>query len=166
MIPTNQRQEALSRGYVQLVAARAGLICLTIEQDFGFDMILRAVETRGQQVWDSGPQIDLQVRSTTRAERRNSEVLYDLDVRTYRILRDVAQHGPCILVLVVLPEEEAQWVRQSEQELTLRRCAYWASFRDAPPTENESDPRNHPASERLLAEAAQRLTQRRSGTTP
>src|SRR5207249_2729806 len=42
MIPTNQRQEALSRGYVQAVAARAGMICVSIDQDFGFDLILRS----------------------------------------------------------------------------------------------------------------------------
>jgi hypothetical protein len=47
MLPTNQRQEALSRAYVRAVAAQAGVICGELGQDFGIDMFLRTVPVMG-----------------------------------------------------------------------------------------------------------------------
>jgi hypothetical protein len=137
MLPTNQIQEALSRAYVYAVAGRAGFTCGTISPDFGFDLFLRSVERHGGQYWDSGPQLDIQLKSTTQAEVRETEVAYDLDVRTYNLLRHVARDRPCVLVLLVLPEDEALWLTQSEDELVLRHCAYWMSLGGADPTENE-----------------------------
>jgi hypothetical protein len=39
-----------------------------------------------------------------------------------------------LLVLLVLPEDEALWLSQSPEELVLRHCAYWASLVGAEPT--------------------------------
>jgi hypothetical protein len=43
---------------------------------------------------------------------------------------------PRILVLLVLPEDEAAWTEQSEDDLLLRRCAYWRSLKGSVPTAN------------------------------
>ena len=87
MLPQNQRQEALSRAYVRAIAAQAGMICGDMVQDFGTDMFLRRVEQQEEQYLDDGPQIDLQLKSTTRAVVREAAIAYDLDVRTYNLLR-------------------------------------------------------------------------------
>src|SRR5262249_54526245 len=90
---------------------------------------------RDQQYWDTGPQIDIQLKSTTRAEVRDSTMIYDLEVRTYNLLReDIVPGSPRILVVLVLPDDEMQWLSQSVEELILRRCAYWKSLRGAGPT--------------------------------
>jgi hypothetical protein len=138
MLPRNLRQEALSRAYVRAVAARAGVICGATENDFGLDMILRAVVVHDGQFWDSGPQIDVQLKSTTRAEVRDTVVLYDLEVRAYDWLRQEVGDRPRLLVVLVLPEDEALWLSQSVDELILRRCAYWMSLRGAAPTTNQA----------------------------
>jgi hypothetical protein len=162
MLPRNLRQEALSRAYVRAVAARAGVICGGTDNDFGFDMILRAVVVHGGQFWDSGPQIDLQLKSTTRADVRDAEVFYDLEVRAYDLLRQETGDRLRLLVVLVLPEDEALWLSQSVEELVLRRCAYWKSLRGAAPTTNQATVRiaipranvfSAEALERLLAEA-------------
>src|SRR5262249_55141592 len=134
MLPRNHRQEALSRAYVRAVAAQAGVLCGSTEQDLGFDMILRAVEVHDQQYWDSGPQLDVQLKSTTRAEVRDSEVAYDLEVRSYNLLRRTTRTQPCVLILLILPEDESLWLTQSTEELILRRVAYWMSLQGAEPT--------------------------------
>jgi hypothetical protein len=135
MLPRNQRQEALSRAYVRAVAARAGVICVDCTQDFGIDMFLRAVTIRNGGYFDTGPQLDLQLKSTTRAEVRDAQVIHDLEVRAYNVLRQaVVGLTPRILVLLVLPEDESQWTTQTVDELILRRCAYWLSLRGAEPT--------------------------------
>jgi hypothetical protein len=162
MLPRNLRQEALSHSYVRTIAARAGVICGGTDNDFGCDLILRAVVVYDQQYWDSGPQIDIQLKSTTRAEVRDGEVLYDLEVRAYNLLRQETGSRPRLLVLLVLPEDEAQWTSQSVEELILRRCAYWLSLRGAAPTTNQTTVRvaipranvfSPDALQRLLAEA-------------
>lgn len=137
MLPTNQRQEALSRAYVRAVAAQAGAICIDASPDFGIDMLLREVEQRDQSYRDTGPQFDLQLKSTTRAEVRDTEVIYDLEVRAYDLLR-TARERPRLLILLVLPEDEAQWLSQSAEQLILRRCAYWLSLAGAEPTTNQA----------------------------
>ncbi len=131
MLPRNLRQEALCRAYVRAVAARTGLICGATENDLGFDLFLRGVEVHGHQVWDGGPQLDGQLKSTTRAAVREDAVAYDLEVRAYNILRQPNASRPRILVVLVLPEDENEWSSQTEDALILRRCAYWMSLRGA-----------------------------------
>jgi hypothetical protein len=138
MLPQNQRQEALSRAYVRAIAAQAGMICVETTQDFGIDLFLRDVQRHGSSYRDTGPQIDVQLKSTVRAEVSETEVIYDLEVRAYDLLRRTARDRPRLLVVLVLPEDEAQWLSQSVEELTLRRCAYWLSLRGAEPTANQS----------------------------
>jgi hypothetical protein len=134
MLPRNLRQEALSRAYVRAIAARAGVICGGTENDLGFDLFLRSVEVHGNQVWDSGRQLDVQLKSTTRAAIRETEVAYDLEVRAYQILREGNVPRPRFLVVLVLLDDESEWVDQTEDALILRRCAYWTSLRGAEPT--------------------------------
>jgi Domain of unknown function (DUF4365) len=134
MLPRNLRQEALCRAYVRAVAARSGVICGGIENDLGFDLFLRSVESHDQQFWDGGAQLDIQLKSTTRAEVRETSVVYDLDARAYNILRQANTNRPRILVLLVLPEAESEWLSQTEDALLLRRCAYWISLRGAEPS--------------------------------
>jgi hypothetical protein len=111
------------------------VVCGDVGQDFGIDMYLRGVERRDQEYRDTGPQIDLQLKSTTRAEIRGDDVVYDLEVRAYDLLREELPQGPPrILVLLVLPDDETLWLSQSTEELILRRCAYWRWLRGAEPT--------------------------------
>lgn len=125
--------EGLCRAYVQAIAARVGMLSSKPDPDFGIDLCLRAVQQDGTQYTDSGLQLDLQLRSTTRASITGDEIRYDLDVRTYNLLR---QSGMCprILVVLVLPEDETQWLSQSPDEFVLRHCAYWFSLEGAAAT--------------------------------
>jgi hypothetical protein len=107
-------------------------------QDFSCDMVLREVEVHDQQHWDSGPQLDVQLKSTTGADVQETEVVHDLEVRADNLLRLETCLCQRILVLLVLPEDETQWLTQSVDELILRRCAYWMSFRGAEPTANQT----------------------------
>jgi hypothetical protein len=132
MLPRNQRQEALSRAYVRAVAAQAGVICNDVFQDYGIDLCLRAVGENGRRYSDLGDQFDLQLKSTTRAIINEAQILYDLEVRDYDVLRRTRTQCPRFLVVLVLPGEESQWLTQSVEELILRRCAYWFSLRGAP----------------------------------
>jgi hypothetical protein len=158
MLPRNQRQEALCRAYVRAIAAQAGVICGDIVQDFGIDMFLRGVEHQEQAYRDTGPQIDLQLKSTTRAEVKEPEVVYDLEVRAYNLLRLPVRERPRLLVLLVLPEDETQWLSQSVEELILRRCAYWVTLQGAELTTNQTTVRIRiPTTNAFSVEAVQAM---------
>src|SRR5271165_6106559 len=103
MLPRNQRQEAFSRAHVRAIAARAGVICGDMVHDFGTDVFLRSVEQIDEQYFDNGPQFDLQLKSTSRAEVREGDVIYDLAVRSYNWLRQDVVTQSLFLVLLVLP---------------------------------------------------------------
>lgn len=47
--------------------------------------------------------------------------------------------NPRILIVVLLPNDETEWMSHSEDELVLRRCGYWLSLRGQPATENSTN---------------------------
>src|SRR5260370_34491263 len=132
MMSRNDRQEALCRAYVQGIAAVAGVGTSVPTPDYGIDMSLRLIGRLGERLDDDGVQIDLQLRSTTRALVSADHVRYDLDVETHEFLRSI-RPVPRILVVLILPEEDERWLSQSAEEMTLRRCALWYSLRGADP---------------------------------
>jgi len=63
-----------------------------------------------------------------------SEVHFDLEKKTYDDLQETGDNVPRILVVLVMPVDEGQWIRQSPEELIPRRCAYWLSLEGYPAT--------------------------------
>ena len=86
MITRQHRQELLCRAYVHAIAAQAGLLCSRPDPDYGIDLSLRKVAVLGRRHRDTSVQVDLQLRSTTRASVTETEVKLDLDVETYNRL--------------------------------------------------------------------------------
>lgn len=134
MMTREHRQEALCRAYVQAVAAQAEVTWGKPDSDYGIDLSLRLVSPVEGRRRDVGTQIDLQLRSTTRAIVNDTEVIYDLDVDTYNDLRDADRPTLFLLILFVMPSDEAFWISQTPEQLCLRHCAYWVSLRGLPST--------------------------------
>jgi hypothetical protein len=68
----------------------------------------------------------------------------------YDDLRSLAMATPRILVVLYLPEDEAEWISHTEDALALRKCAYWVSLRGAPASSNSSGQTVHiPRSQRF-----------------
>ncbi len=123
---------------MQAVVAQAGLSYTFLANDYGIDLCLRAFKTRNHRHVDAGIPLDLQLKSTTQAETKDASVVYDLEVKAYEDLRDPDARAPRILVLLVMPDDEADWLSQSEEALILRRCAYWMSLKGYQSTTNTS----------------------------
>jgi hypothetical protein len=135
--------------------------------DYGVDLSLRDIEQRGPRHRDTRLQVDLQLRSTTRARVSDTHVSYDLDVQTYAYLREPSVIRS-LLVVLVLPDDEALWLSQSPDELLVRHCAYWFSLRGAEPVTATSSVRiNLPRSQVFSVEAVRAiLTRLRHGEEP
>jgi hypothetical protein len=132
LLTRNHRQEALSKAYVQAVAACAGLGLSRPDTDYGIDLSLHAVVVRGHRRVDSGSVLDLQIKSTSQAVLGKTSVAYDLEKKAYDDLRSTDARRVRILVLVVFPDDEAEWLSQTEEGLVIRGSAYWLSLRGAP----------------------------------
>lgn len=150
--------EQLSRVYVQAVCAVAGCSCARPEPDYGCDLTIRQVARLGTAFRPVGRNLDLQLRGTTTATRTETEIVYDLDVRTYDLLRTATHAAPLLLVLYVLPQEPPEWLVQTEDQLVLKHCAYGLSLRREPAIPNRSSVRVRvPRENRFTPEALLRI---------
>jgi hypothetical protein len=134
LLTRNHRQEALSRAFVQAVAACAGVGTRYPLQDYGIDLSLHAIAAQGRRRVEVGIALDVQIKSTARAVIGSETVAYDLEKKAYDDLRATDVRADRILVLVVLPNDEGAWTSQSEESLTIHGRAYWMSLRSAPPS--------------------------------
>jgi hypothetical protein len=76
-----------------------------------------------------------QAKATARHRLRADDFVFRLSVKNYNDLRrDV--RTPRLLIVVLLPTSEEEWLVHSEEELQLRHCGYWFSLAGWPPTTN------------------------------
>lgn len=132
----NQQKEAFSKAYVRAVSATAGYFVEQPEVDIN-SIDLRIV---GQQVRGTyrSPQLELQLKCISGFVLGDRSLKFPLKVKNYNELRGRDRVVPCILVVVLVPEQATQWLKQSEEQLVLCGCGYWLSLAEAPETTNQS----------------------------
>jgi hypothetical protein len=127
----NTRKERFSLAYIAAIAAKAG-----------FDLVEPPVDVDsidGALICHAGrrPRIEFQAKATARDLLGDNEIAFPLPVKNYDDLRlDVII--PRYLIVVVLPENDADWLSHSEDELILRHCGYWTSLAGLPDTDNKT----------------------------
>ena len=127
-------QERLSRAYVEAVVYRAGFrLSYPQVDDHGIDGTIESYAGGLNRV-------DFQLKSSTDCEFRGDEVIYDLRVEDYNRLTK-ADDLPRALILYAMPSDDSLWLSQSEDELCLRRCAYWVSLMGMSKSSNVSTQR-------------------------
>lgn len=120
-MPSNLIQEQLSLAYVRSVVFDAGF-------NLSFPVVDRGIDGTIEAPRSGMNKVDFQLKSTTRQlELMDGNILYDLRVENYNQLI-ASDDAPRILILYVMPNEREAWISQSENELCLRKCAYWASL--------------------------------------
>ncbi len=141
MMTSQHRQEALSLAYVTAVAGCAGVTFSLPSHDYGTDLWLHDVEEDDGERVQTGRGFRIQLKSTTIAILEPNAVVYDLDLRAYEMLRSDLGQYPLLLVVYVMPANEADWLVLDETRLELRSCAHWMSLRDQPATTNTASVR-------------------------
>ena len=130
MTPSMQ-MEQFSMAYIRAVAASASYQISKPEPDTdSVDGILMASFGRK-------PQLNFQAKATTQDIRIGSELHFPLSIKNYNDLR-ADTLIPRILIVLLMPREQSQWINQTDEELCLRRCAYWVCLADKPDTTNTS----------------------------
>jgi hypothetical protein len=133
-----QRKEEISRAYVHAVAARCGFALGSWSQDQGcVDVSIGASSALGGGTLED-PRIDLQLKCTSDVRHLHEDhVAWQLTRTHYDKLR-ARSSIPKLLVVLVLPELEAEWLEHSVESLIIRRCAYWLAMAGMPAITTES----------------------------
>lgn len=129
----NQRKEQFSVAYVRAIAALAGYSFYKPEiDDDSVDLGIVGRDGTGPL---SSPRLELQLKCTSRDILGSNSLKYPITIKNYKDLIKNA-FVPRILIVVVVPDDLSEWIKQSEEELCLRYCAYWISLRGMPETKN------------------------------
>ena len=126
----NQQKEQFSLAYIHAVAACAGYqFELPSAQRDGID---------GHISSDIGlsPVIQFQAKSSARDLLREDGVHYPLPIGNFRTLQKETNNRR-ILIVVMLPDDPAEWLLGDQEQLCMRGSGYWTSIRDEPETENK-----------------------------
>ncbi len=135
----NIRKEMFSLAYISAVAARLGLeVSHTRFEAGSVDGMLTPGRGRARQ-------LNFQAKATSQDVLRANHVAFRLGQRNYNDLCDPRVTAPIILVVLLLPENVDDWLHHSEDELILRRCAYWKSLRGEPETDQQTKTVHIPA---------------------
>jgi hypothetical protein len=130
--PKTWQQEQFGDAYVHAVATCAGCTLAKPPDLCKVDWLVR------WEMDDSYPVIDLQLKAPYDADVRDTHVCYTIDKTLYDALRSTKRTNPLILVIIVVERDMDQWIEQTEEQLSLRKCAYWISLRGYDPIESES----------------------------
>jgi hypothetical protein len=126
------REEALSRAYVQAIAAGAGYVVATM--DFDRDGVDVEIKAGGAM----RPSIGIQLKATINLGCLTDDSFrFPLRRRNYDLLR-IATQMPRLLVVLDLPRDEGQWITVTSESLILQRSAFWASLAGAPDIDNDA----------------------------
>ena len=137
MIETG-RPEELSISYMNAVCAYK-FVSFTARKrdDDGIDaLITKQIINKKGELYRA--QIDIQLKSTSKIlKERKSTISYPLKKKNYDDLRRQST-VPSILCLLVLPNDEKQWLSQTINELIIQKCMYWMKIADLPESANIS----------------------------
>jgi len=143
---TSQQKEWFSRSFLVGVAAAA---------TYPVEIRLNDVNGVDATVHDGGIQTDWQLKGTSSPEYSTdgTTLIFDLDVRTYKLFTG-ARNSSAYLGVVVVPDEKDDWVSVTDDSLNLRHRAYWQKITGMPATSNASKVRIHLPIAQLLTVAA------------
>lgn len=134
----SQIKEDISICYISALCAYAGIAYEFIRHDDdSTDGILKKrVNLDGGRKYDA--EIRVQLKCTSSASVYTdcgNSITYRLKVKNYNDLC-LPSTTPVILGLLVLPEDEKEWINWSEEELLIRGCMYWTEFSAESPSDN------------------------------
>ncbi|NJL09522.1 MAG: DUF4365 domain-containing protein [Calothrix sp. SM1_7_51] len=134
----NTKKEEFSYGYIKLLASISGLVVTESNRaldNAGIDINIKAPgEIKGV----FSPNIDAQVKCTSRDIVKYNILKYPLPIKNYRRLIGKSS-VPQILIIVTVPKEINDWLNITDGETLVKSCAYWISLKGWSATENQTN---------------------------
>jgi hypothetical protein len=137
MLTRNQIESELSLAYLHAVAANEGFAVDVPHIDS--DSVDAEICAKGKLDVTSkkqSPKIQVQLKATINALANiNGDIAYPLPIKNYDDLRaDTVL--PRLLIILVLPQQQADWLIHHPDELILKKCAYYVNLKGLPASMN------------------------------
>jgi hypothetical protein len=127
----NEIQENLSFSYLHAITSSAGGICSATSR--GEDN--RGKDARLTFTTDgiiTNVDIDVQLKSVrTKLTVNNGKISHSISTDQYKKYTQKST-TPLLFVLFCLPENKEEWLTFTQEELILKKCAYWTGLQCAP----------------------------------
>lgn len=138
-------KEELSIRLIECIANFNGFDTVIPKKDYGTDICIKEQGTRIEngrnRYFDTGRELKIQAKSTTikSITENNTFISYNLESKTYNdLITRKNDNKPLILIVVILPENQPEWLEVDENNLILRKSAYWYVPEDDNLTNNTS----------------------------
>ena len=135
-------ESELSYAYLHAVASKANFACEAagrLSDNHGIDATVRVFERLNDNSILTDFTIDIQIKATIRdLPESNRCFSFSLPVKQYDKLRSETAANQKLLLLFQLPDNPDEWLNLTEEQLVMRRCAYWVSLRGAGPVTSDT----------------------------
>jgi hypothetical protein len=142
LLTENNIKAELSYAYLHAVASRAGFGCdvgSRHDDGAGVDALVRFKERLAPRPSLTESVIEVQLKATNAPlSAQNEKFPFSLKRDHYNKLVSSDNGLWRFLVVLYLPENAEEWLYQTDDQLLLKRCAYWCSLRGAAATVNKS----------------------------
>jgi hypothetical protein len=129
------QEEQFSKAYIRAVAAVAGIKVLIPEiDDDSVDVQFSVKSVAGKPV---SPIIDIQLKCTAVHAPKSGFIHFPLELKNYNDLRG-NRVVPRYLIVMLISKKITDWINHSDQELALRKCAYWVSLENQPESSSKT----------------------------
>lgn len=137
LLTENQVKEELSIAYLHAIAAKAGFSCEKLRVDMdSIDIIIGANGLLDKDSTLYSPEIKLQLKASSVILPTHGLIHFQLPIKNYNDLRHKST-SPRLLALLLLPDNAAEWLEHTEDELILKKCVYWLNLYGMPDTDNQ-----------------------------
>lgn len=138
--------------------SRAWLVAAASAADFTYRIVTDDEHGVDMTVHSDDHTLDFQLKATSHPEIQDGCLIYDLDVRTYNLLRSTKRSAYGVLALVVVGDDTCGWLQISADCTHLTRSAYYLPIIGLPDTDNDSTIRlKVPLTNLLTADAMKSL---------
>jgi len=132
----SRKKEQFSNAFIAAIASKCGF--RMSKPDVDDDSIDWTLSGKGGSGSVRSPKLDIQLKCTALELGIENDFSFDLKVKNFNDLVPSHVMVPRILVVVLVPESENEWLEQTEEELKIRRCGYWVSLRGESESTNAS----------------------------
>ncbi len=82
--------------------------------------------------------LEVQLKATKTAKINNNSFSFPLKIKNYDDLRDLNCYTPKILIVLLLPNNQQDWLYSNKNFCLLNYGMYWADLRGMLPTQNDN----------------------------
>ena len=141
-LPINEIESELSYAYLHAIASRAGLNC-KIENRHGDNYAVDSIIDYFAPIpdtWRTDVTLRIQLKATTNngVETATHFSYFFRGVEQYNKLRIIKGEPHRILIVLLLPENEMEWLTSTTNELVMKYAAYWVCLYGAADTSNKT----------------------------